>query len=169
MSEDRNKIEALRKELFLATANRALVYAAILEEMRKEFGEERASEIFKRAIYNHGVNMARMFAPPETIEQFRDWLLGFFPDDGAMQEPQVVQCDEEQLVIKLRRCPLKEAWRMSGLREEEVADLCRHADSFDHGFFGSFFDYSMDLWENQPDDACVLHFRSRKKNPEQGN
>ena len=42
----------------LATANRGLVYTAILKEMRKELGEEKASQIFKRAIFDHGVKMA---------------------------------------------------------------------------------------------------------------
>ena len=51
---------------------------------------------------------------------------------------------------------------MAGLSDAEVADMCDHADAFDHGFFGSVFDYTMDLWSTQPDDACVLTFRPRK-------
>ena len=160
---DKEKIEALRRDLFNATANRGLVYTAVLRELRKELGEERASEIFKRAIYNHGVSLAKMFDPPDTLTEFKDWLLDFFPDEGNMNEPEVIRCDEQELAVKVPRCPLKEAWRMFGLSDEEVADMCRHADAFDHGFFGSFFDYSMDLWAEQPDDACILHFRPRKK------
>ncbi len=166
MSDDKKKIESLRKDLFMATANRGLVYTAILKELREELGEERASDIFKRAIYNHGRNVAKMFDVPDTIEEFKDWLLDFFPDGGAMNEPEVIRCDEEELAVKLPRCPLKEGWRMFGLSDEEVADMCRHADSFDHGFFGSFFDYSMDLWAEQPDDACILRFRPKKKDAE---
>ena len=79
-----------------------------------------------------------------------------------MNEPEVMRCDEDGLDVKMRRCPLKEGWRMMGLSEEEVADLCRHADAFDHGFFGSVFDYSMDLWSEQPDDSCILHFRPKR-------
>ena len=108
--------------------------------------------------------MAKIVNPPSTIEAFKDWLLDFLPDDGAMQEPEVLRCDEGGLDIKFGRCPLKDAWRMSNLSEEEVADMCRHADSFDHGFFGSIFDYSMDLWTEQPDDSCILHFRPKKEN-----
>ncbi len=166
MSDDKEKIESLRKDLFLATANRGLVYTGILKELREELGEERASEIFKRAIYKHGRNVAKMFDVPDTIEEFKDWLLGFFPDGGAMNEPEVIRCDEEELAVKLPRCPLKDVWRMFGLSDEEVADMCRHADSFDHGFFGSFFDYSMDLWAEQHDDACILLFRPKKKDAE---
>ena len=166
MGSDKEKIESLRKDLFMATANRAMVYTAILTEMRKELGEENASKIFKRAIYNHGKNSASMFEVPDTIAEFKDWLLDFFPDDGAMNEPDVIRCDEKELAVRLPRCPLKEAWRMSGLSADEVADMCRHADSFDHGFFGSFFDYSMDLWAERPDDACVLRFRPKKKETE---
>jgi len=155
-------IEALRRDLFTATANRGLVYTAILREMREELGEEKASEIFKRAIFNHGAKMAGFLKPPDQLEEFKEWLLAFLPDGGAMNEPEVMRCDQDGLDIKMRRCPLKEGWRMMGLSEEEVADLCHHADAFDHGFFGSVFDYSMDLWSEQADDSCILHFRPKR-------
>jgi hypothetical protein len=157
-------IEGLRRDLFTTTANRGLVYAAILGEMRKELGEERASQIFKRAIFDHGVRMARFLDPPAGLEDFRDWLLAFLPAGGAMHEPEVIRCDGDGLDVKMHRCPLKEGWRMMNLSEDEVADLCRHADAFDHGFFGSVFDYSMDLWSGQPDDSCILHFRPKRAN-----
>jgi hypothetical protein len=155
-------IEGLRRDVFTATANRGLVYDAVLREMRKELGEEKASQIFKRAIFNHGVRMAGFFKPPDQLEEFKEWLLAFLPDGGAMQEPEVMRCDKDGLDVKMHRCPLKEGWRMMNLPEEEVADLCRHADAFDHGFFGSVFDYSMDLWSEQPDDACILRFRPKR-------
>jgi hypothetical protein len=155
-------IEGLRRDVFTATANRGLVYVAILREMREELGEEKASQIFKRAIFNHGVKMAGFFNPPSQLEEFKDWLLDFLPAGGAMNEPEVMRCDPDGLDVKMHRCPLKEGWRMMNLSEEEVADLCHHADAFDHGFFGSVFDYSMDLWSEQPDDSCILHFRPKR-------
>jgi hypothetical protein len=155
-------LERLRRDLFSATAHRGLIYAAILREMREELGEERATRIFKRAIFDHGVKMAGFFDPPAEIEEFKEWLLAFLPDGGAMHEPEVTRCDEGGLDVKVRRCPLKEGWRLIGLSEEEVADLCRHADAFDHGFFGSVFDYSMDLWSEHQDDSCILHFRPKR-------
>ncbi len=59
MSDQDETIERLRGDLFTATANRGLVYTAILKEMRKELGDEKASQIFKRAIFEHGVKMAK--------------------------------------------------------------------------------------------------------------
>ena len=166
MSEQDEKMEALRKDLLSATINRGLVYTAILEEMRKELGEERASEIFKRAIRGHGVKMAKLLDPPRAMAEFEQWLLAMLPDGGAMHQPEVLRCDEEGLDLKLRRCPLKEGWRMLNMSQEEVADMCRHADSFDRGLFGSVFDYSMDLWSEQPDDSCILHFRPKRDRAE---
>ena len=166
MCDDTGKIESLRKDLFMATVNRGLVYTAILKEMREELGEEKASAIFKRAIFNHGRNMASRLGAPDTLDEFKDWLMDFFPDGGAMNDPEVIRCDEEELAVKLPRCPLKDGWRMVGLSDEEVADMCRHADSFDLGFFGSFFDYTMELWSDRDDDACVLHFKPKGKNRE---
>jgi len=161
MDDKDRKMEALRKDVFSATVNRGLVYTAILREMRKELGNERATEIFKRAIHNHGLNMAKFLNPPHAIEEFKAWLLAFLPDGGAMHEPEVLHSDEKGLDIKFRRCPLKEGWRMVGLSRDEVADMCKHADAFDHGFFGGMFEYSMDLWTEQSDDSCILHFRPK--------
>jgi len=162
MSREKERIDALRKDVFLAHANRALIYTEVLREMRRALGEEHASGIFKRALYNHGVNLATGMDYPKGLEAFKDWLLGFLPAGGDLNEPEVVRSGPAELVVKFPRCPLKEAWRMAGLSEAEVADMCDHADAFDHGFFGSVFDYTMDLWSTQPDDACVLTFRPRK-------
>ena len=131
MSEE--KIDELRKDVFSATVNRGLVYTAILREMRKELGEAKASEIFKRAIHDHGVKMSEFLDPPKDIEEFKEWLLAFLPDGGAMHEPEVLRCDEEGLDVKLHRCPLKEGWRMLNMSRDEVADMCQHADSFAMG------------------------------------
>lgn len=168
MQQEKDRIEALRKDVFLAHANRALIYTELLREMRKELGEERTSEIFKRALYQHGARLAERFGYPRDLEGFRDWLLAFLPAGGELNEPEVVRATERELVVKFPRCPLKEAWRMAGLSDAEVADMCEHADAFDHGFFGSVFDYTMDLWSTQPDDACVLTFRPRKRPEEKG-
>lgn len=163
MSKPKENVETLRKDVFLAHANRALIYTEVLREMRRALGEEQATGIFKRALYNHGVNLAAGMGFPKDLEPFKDWLLGFLPAGGVLNEPDVVRSGPDELVVKFRRCPLKEAWRMAGLSEAEVANMCDHADAFDHGFFGSVFDYTMDLWSTQPDDACVLTFRPRKK------
>jgi hypothetical protein len=162
LSDEDEKIESLRRDVFSATVNRGLVYTALLGEMRKQLGVARANEIFKRAIYDHGVKMSNFLEPPSSIEEFKEWLLDFLPDGGAMHEPEVLRCDEEGLDVKLHRCPLKEGWRLLNLSEDEVADMCRHADSFDHGFFGSIFEYSMDLWTEHADDSCILHFRPKR-------
>jgi hypothetical protein len=163
MSGDRERIEALRKDVFLAHANRALIYTEVLREMRRELGAERSAAIFKRALYHHGANMAKRMDYPKDLEGFRDWLLGFLPAGGELNDPHVVRSGSEELVVRFPRCPLKEAWRMAGLSRAEVADMCEHADAFDHGFFGSVFEYTMDLWTTQLDDACVLTFRPRRK------
>jgi L-2-amino-thiazoline-4-carboxylic acid hydrolase len=162
MTQKDDTVEKLRNDLFMALANRALIYTAILKELRAELGEEKASGVLHRALYSHGMNMAHLLQYPKDLNGFRDWLLGFLPDGGAMHQPEVVSCDEKEFVVRLHRCPLKEAWRMAGLSREEVEDMCAHADRFDHGFFGSVFDYTMDSWSKQPDDACVLTFRRRE-------
>ena len=82
--DEQKTIETLRRDLFLANVNRGMVLTAILREMRKELGDEKASAILKQAIYNHGVNTAKFFTPPDNLKEFKDWLLDFFPGEGKM-------------------------------------------------------------------------------------
>jgi len=91
MSREKERIEALRKDVFLAHANRALIYTEVLREMRRELGEERTTGIFKRALYNHGANLAAGMDIPKGLEAFKDWLLGFLPAGGELNEPEVVR------------------------------------------------------------------------------
>jgi hypothetical protein len=161
MSDEATRTERLQKDLANAHVFRGLAYSEILKEMQREFGEEKAGEVFKRAIFNLGVKLAGLYPIPDSPREFKDWLLDFLPAEGALQEPSVVSCDDQELVVKFRRCPLKEGWRLFGLDEGEVADMCRHADPYDRGFFGSVFDYSMELWSETGDDSCVLRFRKR--------
>ena len=50
-------LDRSRAETRAAFANRALMYAAIYEELEDELGADRATEIMKRAIYKRGVEI----------------------------------------------------------------------------------------------------------------
>ena len=45
------------------------------------------------------------------------------PDDDKIFAPEVLNCSEEELEIKLHLCPLKDAYREAGLSEEEMATM----------------------------------------------
>lgn len=161
MSEQ--KEERLRQDLLRAWTTRAAVYVEFLKVLKEELGLERAKEIFKRATYNFGRKQAERVGMPDTIKEIRSFIMSRSPDDGRMFNPKVVSMMEDNMIVKFPNCPLKEAWRQFGLTNEEVAEMCEVADYFDHGYFGSRFDYDMKLWSTQPDDACLLIFSTKGK------
>ncbi len=54
--------EDLKKVLYTSFKNRAMMYYHIFEELQKEVGEEKATEIMKRGIYNRGLEIGNTYA-----------------------------------------------------------------------------------------------------------
>ena len=156
--------EQLRGDLYAAFRNRALLYHHFFETLRAELGEARAAEIMSRAIYARGTEIGKSFArfAPADFQGLRDAFVGLVPDGGNMFAPDVTRCDAGGLDIQLRRCPLKDAWRESGLPDAEVARLCRIAGRIDNGTFeAAGFAFSADTWQPGQDGCCNLHVRPR--------
>lgn len=157
MSEDR-----LRTELMGSFKNRALLYYHFFNELRKELGEEKASEIMKRAIYARGLEIGKQFAPyaPDDMEGIKDAFLAFIPDQGALFSPELERCDSGGVDIKFHNCPLKTAWQEAGIPEDDMAKLCHIAGRVDDGTFeGAGFIFSADTWEHGKEGCCHLHIR----------
>jgi hypothetical protein len=49
------------------------------------------------------------------------------PDEDRIFNPEVRRCDEQELEIKMRACPLKEAYQEAGLNEENTARMLEMA------------------------------------------
>lgn len=154
----------LRTELYASNENRALIYKLIFDEMRDEFGEEKAKEVMKRAIYKRGEQIG------ENFKQFAhgdfkglcDSFVGGIPDDGQMFQPEVTKCDEEGLDITFSNCPLKNAWRDLGLSDQECATLCEVAGIIDYGTFeGAGFDFQMTAMPEGSMEKCYLKVRKK--------
>src|SRR6202035_852270 len=112
--------------------------------------------LMSRAIYQRGAqNWAKYAAfAPGDLEGLKDAFVGNLPDDGALFAPEVVRCDAEGLDIQFHRCPLKQAWLDAGLKEEEVATLCRIAAQVDQGMFeAAGFQFSADTYQ-QGSQGC---------------
>jgi len=154
--------EATRQQLYDSFKNRALIYWLMYEELRSEFGPERAEEVMKRAIYRRGAQKGEKYAShaPADLEGLRDAFVGGLPDEGRMFQPEVIRCDREGLDIKFHACPLRQAWQEAGLPEEEVATLCRIAARIDNGTFESAgFGFSADTYQPGGEGCCYLHIR----------
>ena len=95
---------------------RARMYYHIFSELREELGEERATAIMKRAIRKGGADSAQFFSQyaPADLPGLKDAFLSWVPDNAAMFSPEVVTCNDQELVIQFHACPLKEAYEEMG-------------------------------------------------------
>jgi hypothetical protein len=161
------KKKQLRRELVDSFKHRAMLYHLIFDELRKEFGPEKAEEVMGRAIYRRGAEKGRekyaRFAPAD-LEGVKDAFLAGSAGGGRIFRPEVLHQDAASLDIKHHKCPLLEAWQELGLPDEEVARLCRIASRIDYGTFeAAGFGFSLDTWQPGGDDGCCcLHIRPGK-------
>lgn len=158
------KVEKLREELYNANYNRALIYATIFDELKKELGEEKAKTLMKRAIYRRGEQVGQKFArfAPNDFAGLRDAFVGGIPDEGRMFGPEVTRCDAEGLDITFYNCPLKTAWQQAGMSEKECEDLCEVAGIIDDGTFeGAGFTFECDSLAKGLKDCCKLRIRKK--------
>ncbi|HFD15297.1 MAG TPA: hypothetical protein ENJ38_03215 [Rhodospirillales bacterium] len=161
MSDD-GEVARLRAELEAAHKNRAMMYAHIFDAIAERFGAEAAEEVMKRAIYRRGREIGTRFRDfaPADLDGLRRAFLDFVPDQGRLFEPEVLRCDAEGLEIRMRRCPLKEAWLEAGFPPERVQTLCRIAGVVDNGTFeGAGFAIRAETWKPGEEGCCRLHIR----------
>jgi hypothetical protein len=154
--------QLLIEQLRNAMKSRALVYAAMYEEMATEFGADKAREVCKRAIYKRGEAIADVFAPhaPADLKGLKDTFLNFIPQGKHIFAPEVVQCTTHELEIQFHRCPLKEAWQEAGYAGEALAILCDIGGIVDYGTFEKAgFSIQSDTWQPGREGCCRLHIR----------
>ena len=159
-----SEVEALRVQLENAMKARAMVYAAVYDELEAELGAAKAEAIMKRAIHKRGLAIGAQFARfgPRDIEGLRAAFMAFIPDGGRPFAPEVTRCDAGALDIKFRACPLKTAWLEAGISAEKVAQLCSIAGVVDNGTFeAAGFAFHADTWRPGEEGCCFLHIRPR--------
>src|SRR5512133_4098402 len=103
------EVEDLRAQLKGALKSRAMVYSAVYDELSAEYGEAKAEEILKRAIYKRGAAICGKFKAyaPADFSGLRDAFLDFVPDHGRMFAPAVVACDHDALDLNVPAGPVK--------------------------------------------------------------
>ena len=151
--------DVLRKQLYASFKNRAMMYWHLFNVLQEEVGAQKATNIMKRGIYKRGLDIGVQFKKfaPADLQGLKSAFLAFIPDDGKMFDPEVLRCDAEALEIKLRRCPLKDAWQDAGLNKDELSDMCDIAVSVDKGTFeGAGFSFSAETWTQGRQGCCRL-------------
>ncbi len=138
-SADAADLEQSRRETRAAFENRALMYAYLYDELATELGEERATEIMKRAIRRRGVEVGAKYRDAasrgDLAEVARIFVEGS-PAAGSLFEPGVEEAPaEDRLVLRMTSCPLVDAWEAAGYDAEYIDHLCEVAAEVDHGTF----------------------------------
>jgi len=157
-----------RAETRAAFANRALMYAAIFDELEAELGTERATALMKRAIYRRGLDIGRKYraaAEAGDLDEVGRLFVEGSPCEGALFEPAVDEAPERgRVVLRMTACPLADAWREAGLGSERVDLLCEIAAAVDEGTFeGAGLDLRfLDRQACSGSDRCLLELRLRE-------
>jgi hypothetical protein len=155
----------IQNALHDANKERALIYLDIFREIRHRHGEQEAIDILRAAIETRGRAFGKSlksFAP----RNFRGLCdaFAYVPDGGVMFDPQEVRCDAESLELKMRKCPLKEAWQSAGVTERELSLLLYCASAMDVGTMDEAgFELKIRTWQPGEDGCCSLKITERIK------
>ncbi|GAB4279803.1 MAG: hypothetical protein Kow0056_13460 [Coriobacteriia bacterium] len=127
-----------QEETRSAFANRALIYAHILDELTAEIGRERAVEVMRRAIYKRGLEVAEKYraaAEAGRLAEVGRIFCEGSPCGGELFHPAIEELADDSLTLTMYSCPLVEAWREAGLADSEIDTLCEVAAAVDEGTF----------------------------------
>lgn len=136
MSDDASRAGRLALELEASFRNRADLYRLLLDELTASVGADGAEAILIRAIEKRGREVAVAFQAfgPRQAREIGEAFLAVSPDGGRMY-PTDVERRVDGISFRVRRCPLKDAWREAGVGGERLQTLCRIAGAFDRGLF----------------------------------
>lgn len=156
----------LKDETRAAFVNRAVLYYYLFDEMRKEFGAERAGKAFARAVRRRGVDSGAKYAEAARESDFArlgETFVRTQPCEGELFQPELVEVTAEGCVITMSSCPLVDAWRELGLDDDEVALMCRMASEIDFATFESIgLELEMDDKIGEGAQSCRLVIRKPK-------
>ena len=153
----------LQHALHDANKERALIYLDIFREIRQRRGEQEAIDILRTALENRGRvfgKSLKSFAP----RNFRGLCdaFAYVPDGGVMFHPQEVRCDDKALELKMRKCPLKEAWQSADVTEQELSALVYCASAMDIGTMDEAgFELEIQTWQPGEEGCCSLKITER--------
>ncbi len=148
-------IELLR----VAFNARAAAYAHVFDVVRESYGVDKAVEVLSEATRRMGAAAGAKYADlaPDNLRDLKDRFLADVPAADEMFAPEIIQCDDERLVIKFHRCPLREAWQAMGRSDEDTELLCKAGSAVDGGLFrAAGFSFDAENWRPDGDGCCFL-------------
>lgn len=129
-----------KQQILEAHKFRAVMYYYLYDEMEKDLGEEKASQIFKKAAYRRGQDIQknyRTLIEKHDYEGIAKLFCELSPAEGILFQPGIERTDTQMAILIMEVCPLVSAWKEMGLSEEKIQTLCKVASSIDNGTFES--------------------------------
>jgi len=128
-----NHLTALKDEI----KNRARIYVHIYRELSKEVGRDKAIEILKKALYARGREKGNQLAAKIGKPDLHQLAIAFVEGKGDMDAfgHEIVQEHADFVLLRLKQCPLVEAWKELELTPEEQKIMCDIAYQVDYGKF----------------------------------
>ena len=140
--------------------NRARIYVRIYRELSNEIGQEKATDVLKRALYargrEKGLELAAKIGEPDLHKLANAFMEGKADMDAFGHE--IVREQPDAVLLRLNRCPLVEAWTEAGLSPEERRTLCDIAYQVDFGKFeAAGYKLAFNCRIADADGSCDLH------------
>jgi hypothetical protein len=161
-AEPKSREETLFAALRGAFAMRAQAYGHMFDVLRERYGTEAALAVGQEATRRLGESMAEAYRPhgPADLAGLCETFLARIPERDALFAPTIERCDDQELVIRFARCPLKETWVAAGRTPEDVRLLCAFAAAIDGGLFeGAGFIFAGETWQPGREGCCRLVVR----------
>lgn len=120
---------------------RGVMYYYLFDEMKREFGREKAREVFKRATYRKGVDIQKNYKKSMDNLDFKGLAKDFCDlsaANGSIFHPGIEEVNDNEAIITMASCPLVESWKELGLSPEEIDEMCEVSSAIDYGTFESY-------------------------------
>ena len=135
-------------------------------ELTAELGPQRGEALMVRIVHKRGSEVGSAFfrAHGPSARAVGEAFLAVSPDQGRMY-PTDVERHADGIDFRVKRCPLKDAWREAGLDDATIATLCRVAGAFDKGLFeAAGVAFTNETWSAQRGGGCC-HIMLRDASP----
>ena len=152
-------VARLRSELEAAFRNRADLYRLMFKSLAHRVGDVEAEAIMIEAVEERGREVAaQAFSGfgPNQARAIGEAFLSVSPDCGRMY-PTDVDRRDDGISFRVRRCPLKDAWRDAKMDDVGVERMCRIAGAFDRGLFeATGVRFANETWRPGDGERCCI-------------
>jgi hypothetical protein len=142
--------------------NRAKIYVHLFRELSKEVGEEKATQIMKKAIYTRGKEKGVPLLERIKEPNLHELAVALVEGKGEMDAfgHEVVREKPDHVLLRLNRCPLVDAWKEAGLSPKERKKMCDIAYQVDFGKFEEAgFKLSFDCRIAEDGECCDMRIK----------